>query len=249
MLCPMAIKLRRRKTKNQRSHGLIRAGDRTMTFVQDADAARDGSGPSIDEIEMALSETPAELDWEWSSQRLIPLFERGYGEGVTGDPMINTVTSLGVGIGFGIDLGPMIGRVTRSMGERWEASVEQIERAAFARLADVVAGVRPADVQSIVVQGHFFRALTVPTGWSSSVVLAGAPELIRIFGTRDAIFTAPTRHLLLAFGPGTPARAAASITVECELQDPHPLQLDPFLMDDGVLQWEGALIDEPMDEP
>src|SRR5690606_2121694 len=130
---------------------------------------------------------------------------------------------------------------TRSMGQRWEASVEQIERAAFAHLAEVVAGVSPVDVQPIVLQGHFFRALTVPLGWASSVVLAGESELVRIFGTREAFFTAPTRHTLLAFGPGTPTRVVAGITVECEVQDPHPLQLDPFLMVDGRLQWEGSL--------
>lgn len=204
-----------------------------MTFVRDAE--EDGVQPSIDEIEAALAAIPAELDWDWASHRLIPLFERGYSEGVTGDPMVNTVTPLGVGIGFGIDLGPMIGRVTQSMGQRWEASVEQIERAAFAHLAEVVAGVNRSDVQPIVIQGHFFRALTVPLGWSSSVILAGESELIRIFGTRDAFFTAPTRHSLLAFGLGTPTRVVAQITVECELQDPHPLQLDPFVMADGVL--------------
>lgn len=244
----MVMKLRRRKAKKQRSHRLIRAGDRTMTFVHEPDAPGDGIQPSDEEIEAALAQLPEELDWEWSRSRLIPLFERGYAEGVGGDPMLNTSTALGVGIGFGIDLGPMIARVTRSMCQRWEASLEQIERAAFAHLAEVVAGVGPSDVQAIVVQGHFFRALTVPPGWASSVVLAGEAELTRIFRTRDAVFTAPTRQSLLAFGPGTPARAAAQITIECELQDPHPLQLDPFLMADGVLQWEGALEAEPMDE-
>lgn len=219
-----------------------------MTFVRDAASAEDDVTPSDEEIEAALATLPEELDWEWSAGRLIPVFERGYGEGVTGDPMLNTVTPLGVGIGFGIDLGPMIARVTRSMGQRWEASLDQIERAAFAHLAEVVAGVGPSDVQRIVVQGHFFRALTVPLGWSSSVVLAGETELIRIFGTRDAVFTAPTRHSLLAFGPGTPPRAIVQITIECEVQDPHPLQLDPFLMADGVLQWEGSLDPESMDE-
>jgi hypothetical protein len=134
------------------------------------------------------------------------------------------------------------------MGQRWETSVEQLERAAFAHLTEVVADVSPSDVQPIVLQGHFFRALTVPLGWSSSVILAGESELIRIFGTRDALFTAPTRHSLLAFGQGTSTRVVAGITVECELQDPHPLQLDPFLMADGLLQWEGALTAEPLDE-
>ncbi|MDP2624103.1 MAG: hypothetical protein Q8Q29_09920, partial [Actinomycetota bacterium] len=76
----MAMKLRRRKAKKLRSHRLIRAGDRTMTFVQDPDAPEDGTEPSIEEIDAALAEVPAELDWDWAVHRLIPLFERGYGE-------------------------------------------------------------------------------------------------------------------------------------------------------------------------
>ena len=219
-----------------------------MTFVDRGDGVEGGvETPSVDEVEAALAAVPEDLNWDWAVGRLIPLFERGYVEGVPGDPMLNSVTTLGVGIGFGIDFGPALGRVTRSMAQRWEASLEQIEAAAFSHLAEVVATLRPADVQPVVVQGHFFRVLPQPPGWASSVILAGERELIRIFGTRDAFFTAPSRHSLLCFGTGTPARVVAAITVECELEDPHPLRLDPFVMEDGVLRWEGTLEEDPSD--
>lgn len=236
----MGLKLKRGKPH----HGigrLIHAGDRTMTFVADEPRGERGGPalPSMEEIEAALEQVPEELSWEWASRRLIPIFERGYGEGIDGDPMINAVTPLGVGIGFGIDFGPVFGRVTRSMALRWEASVEQLRRAAFAHLADTAATVTGADLQTVVHRGHLFRALGTPAGWASSVVLAAEAELVRIFGVRDAIFTAPSRGSLLAFGPGTPAHAVEEVTWALESMDPNPLGLEPFELTDGALRWAG----------
>lgn len=236
----MGLKLKRRK--RQRGIGrLIQAGDRTMTFVADAPRGRRGGTalPSMEEIEAALEQVPEDLSWEWAAHRLIPIFERGYGEGIDGDPMINAVTPLGIGIGFGIDFGPVFGRVTRSMALRWEASVGQLHRAAFAHLADAVAVVSGADLQTVVHRGHLFRALGTPAGWASSVILAGETELVRIFGVRDAIFTAPSRGSLLAFGTGTPSHAVEEMTWALESMDPNPLGLEPFELTDGVLRWTG----------
>ena len=91
----------------------------------------------------------------------------------------------------------------------------------------------------MVHRGHFFRVLGRPDGWASSIVLAGEIELARIFGAGDAIFTAPARSSLLAFAPATPARVVAEVTFQLESVDPHPLGLDPFVMEDGVLRWQG----------
>jgi hypothetical protein len=231
---------RRRKPKQQPApRGLIRAGDRTMTFLPDAEEPDNATYPSQEEIEAALSDAPADLTWDWASLRLIPLFERGYGEGFTGDQMVNTVSHLGVGIGFGIDFGPMLGRVTQSMARRWEASLEQVEHAAFTHLAEAAASISRGDLQSVVHRGHFFRVLSTNGGWASSLILTDGEHLIRIFGTHDAIFTAPARNALLAFGPGTPERAVAEVTFNLESMDPNPLQLDPFVMEDGVIRWHG----------
>lgn len=217
-----------------------------MTFVPQPNDGRDGvEMPSWAEIEAALSQVPEEVSWDWAAPRLIPLFERGYGEGVDGDQMVNSVSRLGLGIGYGIDFGPVFGRVTVSMARRWEASAEQIEHAAFAHLADAAAAVGRSALQSVVHRGHLFRALGTPAGWASSVVLAEPGDLIRLLGTRDAILTVPARGSLLAFGPGTPLRVVDEVTLELESLDPHPLRMEPFVMADGVVRWLG-LDDEPI---
>lgn len=210
-----------------------------MTFVRDGEEP-DGLGyPSPQEIESAIKALPTEITWDWAAPRLLPLFERGYGEGIHGDQMINTVSHLGVGIGFGIDFGPMLGRVTQSMARQWEASVEQIEHAAFAHLSEAAATVSRSDLRSVVHRGHLFRALSTHGGWASSLVLSDADHLTRIFGTRDAIFTVPSRNALIALAPATPEWAVAEVSLELESMDPHPLRLEPFVMADGVVRWQG----------
>lgn len=244
----MAESKHTRKGK-RRFPSVMRVGNAVATFRPGfgEEEVPDGvERPSEDEIRDALAGLPAEMTWDWARPRLVPLFERGYAEGVAGDPMINTVTALGVGIGFGIDLGPMLARVTRSLAERWEVSVEQLETAAFSHLAEVASTVTGRDLQPVVHQGHFYRALGVPHGWASSMVLAGEEELTRIFGPQDQVFTAPARNSLFAFDASTPSRAIAEITIQFEALDPHPLEMDPFVLLDGTLSWDGQR--EQLDE-
>lgn len=201
--------------------------------------------PDERQLREAIGSIPEEIDWEWARPRIVPLFERGGAEGTVGDPMINMVTPLGVGIGFGIELGVMFARVTKSMGERWEASVEQIERVAFENLRDAVALVDRRDLQRAVFNGHVLHALPDPPGWASSVILAGEAEITRIFGDHDQVFTTPTRSALLSFDARTPKRAIVDVTLALEEMDDHPLLIDPFVLEGGSLAWSGLFEDEP----
>lgn len=195
--------------------------------------------PSAEEIQAALDAMPADLSWDWAAPRLVPVFERGYVDGTPGEPLLNTLAPVGVGIGFAIDMGPILARVSRSLAARWEASVEQIERAAFAHLAEVARTVTARDVQPFVYRGHLVRGLGEPGGWSSSLLLDGAATLCRIFGPHDQVFTAPSRGNLLAFDAATPGRAIVDVTLAFEGLDPNPLELDPFSLVDGTLTWDG----------
>ena len=249
MLRRMAQSKHRRKGRN-RLPATISSGKMSATLSPEFRTRQATPGVSIpDERELrdALATIPDDFDWDWARTRLVPLFERGGAEGTVGDPMINALTSLGVGIGFGIEIGPMLARVTKSMAQRWETSVEQIEHVAFDNLQRAVAEVDRRDLQPAVFNGHMLRALPNPQGWASSVILAGEAAVTRIFGEQDQIFTTPTRGVLLAFDAQVPMRAVMDVTVALEELDPHPLMLEPFVLRDGGLIWAGTVSDEELD--
>ena len=202
--------------------------------------------PTEREIRSALQELPEDLSWEWARPRLAPLFERPGSGSVNGDPRVHALTSLGIAVGFGIEVDPIFVAVTESMARRWEATVEQIRAAAFARLEAVSDALGPQHLQHAVQHGYLIRALGEPGGWASSVILAGVTAIERIFGPQDQVFTTPARNQLLSFDAQTPARAIGEITVGLEELDPHPLLLDPFVLHDGLLTWEG-LAEEAID--
>lgn len=239
-----------RRNGRLRLPGRIRAGKRTATLSPEfrAQQARPGESiPTEGELRRAIASVPEDFSWDWARSRVVPLFERGGAEGTPGDPMINTRSQLGVGIGFGVEIGPMFARVTKSMAERWEASVEQIEHVAFENLQRAVSKVDRRDLQPAVFNGHMLRGLPEPQGWASSVILAGESEVMRIFGSEDQVFTAPGRNVLLAFDGTIPARALMEVTVAWEETDAHPLLLDPFVLRDGTLSWAGMLSDEELE--
>jgi hypothetical protein len=195
--------------------------------------------PGEDEIRSAIESLPEELSWDWVRPRLTPLFERADGAGVELDPALHTVTPLGVAIGFGIEIGPLFARVTASMAERWEVTLAEIEAAALEHLAEATERITSASLQHAVHRGHLVRALGEPGGWASSVILAGQETLTRIFGLRDQVFVAPSRSMLLSFDARVPSATVVDVTLGLESLDPHPLLLDPFLLSDGQLSWQG----------
>jgi len=229
----------------------MHAGARTATFSEEYRAQRPTAGtvmPSEGQLRRALASIPDDMTWEWAEPRLTPLFERAHAGGIDGDPTINAVTPLGVAIGFGIEIGPTFARVTRSMAQRWEASVEQIEAAAFSHLERVLEQISRKDLQHAVHQGHMTRCLPEPGGWASSAILAGEETVARIFGSHDQVFTAPGRNMLLSFDASVPAHVIVEMTTGLEDLDPHPLLLDPFALKGGHLSWEGLAQTIP-DEP
>lgn len=72
--------------------------------------------PSEADLRGALGAIPEDLNWDWAKPRLTPLFERADAGGVDGDPALHVVTSLGIAIGFGLEVGPTFLRVWRIDG-------------------------------------------------------------------------------------------------------------------------------------
>jgi len=223
-------------------------GDGRSAILSDAYRAQQPTAgtamPTERELRDALRSIPDDLTWDWARPRFTPLFERADGSGIDGDPQLHAVTSLGVAVGFGVEVGPTFARVTASMAARWEASVGQIEAAAFAHLAEEIRAVGPKDLQHVVHRGHMTRCLPAPGGWASSAILAGDDEIRRIFGPHDQVFTAPSRNALLSFDAGVPMPVVLDLTAMLEEADPHPLLIDPFVLRGGRLTWMGLALED-----
>lgn len=241
-MMPDMKKTKRRQQAAPPKPSRVTAGGHVLTF---SDAYRSQEAmpgvlvPSEDEVIAAFDGVPADLTWEWAAPRLTPLFERGDGARIPGDPNVNVVTPLGVAIGFGVEIGPTFARVTRSMLQRWEARLEQVETAAFEHLGRVAAGLTRSDVQHAVYRGHLMHALVEPGGWASSVILAGEAVLTRIFGDHAQTLAVPTRNQLVSFDATTPLGVVFDVCELQEMSDPHPLRLEPFFLQDGELRWAG----------
>lgn len=130
------------------------------------------------------------------------------------------------------------------MADRWEASLEQIEAAAYRHLDLAVQELTPSDLQHAVHKGHMMRPLTRPEGWASSVILAGAEVVGRIFGPQDQIFLTPARNVLISLDIRTPDDVIADIALVLDQIDPHPLGLEPFRLVGGRLTWDGLVLVE-----
>lgn len=201
--------------------------------------------PGRRELRRAIKQIPDRLDWDWARDRLVPAFERPGFEPNPLDPRLLTVVPPGVTIGFGIDLGPALAKVSEQMSSQWESSLEQIQEAAFEHLRATTASLDAKAVEKANFGGHLIRVMRLPDGWASSILLV-QDELMRIFGDHDQVFTAPARSVLFSFPIRTPSRAVAEITIDLEEIDPHPLLLDPFVLTNGTLLWEGSLGEDDM---
>jgi hypothetical protein len=97
--------------------------------------------------------------------------------------------------------------------------------------------VLPAAVVGGSMYGRSFRRVLAPRGFASSLVL-DPDELTRLLGPTELIVATPSRETLLAFSTDIPGWVIAEIGVEFECRHPFPLLLDPFLLEDGRIEWQ-----------
>ena len=197
--------------------------------------------PSTRDIARAMDAIPADMAWEWSQPRLVPVLERPGSDPMPDNPHIKAIADCGIGYGFGLEIGPMFARVTRQMANRWERSDDTIRDVALANLRRRLAVDDPGfEVPERADEALVVRALRTPEGFATSVLLV-PDALKRIFGHADQIFTAPARPMLLGFAGDTPPEVVEVMTAEAERLDPHPLRLHPFRLTDGRLTWDGRV--------
>ena len=194
----------------------------------------------------AIRRMPKPVPWDWARPRLVPLLA-GPRIDPEGESLVRTVEGLGIAVTFGIDLGAAIPLVDEAVAHRWECSPEQIRDAAVANLRRWSARLERTVVRTATMSGYRIRLIDRRPGWASSIVLV-PDELRRLFGDHDQVLAAPRRDTLLSFPPDIPGRLAGEIVVDFEMGASDPLLLDPFGLEDGVLDWRGNEEDDDDDD-
>jgi hypothetical protein len=184
----------------------------------------------------ASREMPGPWPWDMVEPRIVPLLAGPYLDR-PGEGLVRTTSALGCAIVFGVDLAGAMGLVDTRVAERWERSADDLYRAGMANLRRRAARVLPKAVVGGTMSGRAFRRVLAPRGFASSLALV-PNELSRLLGDGPLILAAPTRELLLAFSPDIPIRVIAGIAIEFESRYPYPLMIDPFLLEDGRIEWQ-----------
>jgi hypothetical protein len=184
----------------------------------------------------AAKRVPKPIPWDWAQPRLVPLLA-GPRFDQPGEEIVRSTAGPGCAIEVGIDLGTVQPLVDVSVAQRWECTPEQLRDAALVNFQARLAKLTPAAAVPGTLSGRIVRILRLPRACAASAVLL-PDELIRIFGSGDQIFAAPTRALLLSFPINTPGHVVADAVVEWEMNEAMPLMYDPFVLLDGQLHWQ-----------
>ena len=178
---------------------------------------------------------PHPVSWDWAASRVLPLLA-GTRIDRPGEELVRAVAEPGCAVEFGLEIGTALPLVDALVAERWECSAAQIRDAAYANLRCRAAQLGRAAVTTATYNGRIVR-ISQARSWTSSLVLV-PDELMRLFGDHDQVIAAPGRSLLVSFGMETPADVIADVIVDLEMNQAHPLMLDPFMLSGARLLWQ-----------
>jgi hypothetical protein len=186
-------------------------------------------------LKRALRNVPRPITWDFAQPRLLP-FPCGPFVDDPEMPVVRTTAPPGCAVEFGIDVGGVFPAVDALVAERWECSTEQLLEVSLANLRRRAARLPATAVTTATFSGRIVRMMRrVP--YAASLLLA-QDQLTRLFGAHDQVFAAPSRSVVLSFGIDTPSSVVAYTAVDFEMNEPLPLMLDPFLLQDGQLLWQ-----------
>lgn len=173
-----------------------------------------------------------EAPWERVAPTILPVLKRLRAPfAPMAEALVMTVPP-GIRTGFGIDAGPALGHVDRSMVERWGVSEATLLATALDNLA-TLARREPPRVDHADIDGLAITAVQA-SGWGSALILA--PDLLRplIGPTPQLVFT-PVRNTLVA------------VPVRTSLDDLEALRFAfadgaPDALDADLLRWNGSTV-------
>ncbi|MEO5941754.1 MAG: hypothetical protein ABIZ72_11960 [Candidatus Limnocylindrales bacterium] len=197
-------------------------------------------------LERAARRMPRPTPWDWAAPRLMPLLARpGFDDPEA--PIVRHPSDVGPSVEFGIDLGGQFMMVDQPVADRWECSPAQLMDRAMANLRERAGRLAPATVVPGVLSGWPIRVIQDRPAWASSLILDLA-SLTRLLGSHDQLLAAARTNCLISFPADIPGRLAAAIAVDLERSSEESLFLDPFMLVDGDLLWDGNTRDEDLDD-
>lgn len=191
----------------------------------------------------AVRRMPKPVPWEWARPRLLPLLAGPYID-ADDDPPVRGISDLGCAVVYGLQVGSAFPLVNERVAERWECSADQIHGVAMANLEARASRLSASAVKGGTLSGRIVRIADRDVGWASSLLLV-PDQLMRLFGSTDQVFGAPSRSVLISLPLGTPPEIVAHIVIDFEMAETWPLMLDPFVLLGGRLSWDSGDEEEP----
>lgn len=197
-------------------------------------------------LERAARRMPKPVPWDWAAPRIMPLLARP-GIDDPAAPIVRHPSDLGPMVEFGIDLGGIFLMIDQPVADRWECSPAQLATRSLANLRERACRLPAATVSPGIMSGWPVRIVRDRPAWASSLIL-DIDSLTRLFGTHDQVLATARTDCLVSFPIDMPTRILAAIAVDLEGSAEESLFLEPFVMEDGALQWGGNTPDDEEQE-
>jgi hypothetical protein len=147
----------------------------------------------------------------------------------------------GILVGFGMDIGPAITFVSKTLLERWHVDPAGLAGAALANLRRAAQGCGPGDVLDDHIGDVPVSVVQTGRGIAASLLLV--PDCLeRVLGGRERLLLAPMRDILIALPPDVDREFARWLAEEWEAMDPNHLHLG------GFRYRAGTVVPESIDE-
>jgi hypothetical protein len=192
---------------------------------------------SPEDVLRAMGALPPDLDWELLAPNLIPILPRWRPMPPGTPEPVRVTLPPGIPTGFGVDIGPACLVVGIDMLDRWQLGSADLVAAALENLRTRMRSVRRRDVVHQALDGVPVALLQSGLGCASALVLV-PDELERIFGAEPQCLIAPMRDLLISLPADTDRSFVRWLNEEFSTMDPNGLDLDAFVLQDGLLRYE-----------
>jgi hypothetical protein len=136
-------------------------------------------------------------------------------------------------VGFGLDLGPVVGHVSTTDLERWQVDERTVVATALGNLERRADG-RELEVSSIVLDGVPIT-LVQASGWGSSLLLVPS-VLERLLGRGPRLLFAPIRNTIVCLPPDAPDALIGLLWSELASDEPTELDGGIYRLEEGRLE-------------